>query len=356
LKEFEKVSFRTLHTLRHLLPSLPSLTVLAAASLLLNGSALAQQSTGIGAHRGGDLGTGGRYSIQGHVISPVGRLPETRVRITLSSSNTGTRTAVAGEDGVFLLNNLEPGPYDVTIDAGKEFEVQHESVYLGTGSQMVTLPVYLRLKPEANPALAGVPKSAVDLFVKAQEAARKGDSARAESLLNEAVAQHPQFGLAHNELAMIHLKAGALDKALEEVKLAARSLPEDPQVQLNYGIVSLERKDYAEAERQLRRSLKRFDKSAQAHMYLGVALMRLKAADPAAVQRNQSEAERELQQSIRLGGDSAARAHYYLGGLHWARNEFGKAADELETYVKLAPKAPDAEQVRGTIKMLRGKS
>ena len=77
-----------------------------------------------------------------------------------------------------------------------------------------------------------------------------------------------------NELAMLHLKAGALDKALEEAKLAARALPEDPQVQFNYGLISLERKDYAEAEKQFRRSLKRMDKSAQVHMYLGVALIR----------------------------------------------------------------------------------
>ena len=341
------MSFRTLHTLRHLLPSLPSLTVLAAASLLLNGSALAQQSTGIGAHRGGDLGTGGRYSIQGHVISPVGRLPETRVRITLSSSNTGTRTAVAGEDGVFLLNNLEPGPYDVTIDAGKEFEVQHESVYLGTGSQMVTLPVYLRLKPEANPALAGVPKSAVDLFVKAQEAARKGDSARAESLLNEAVAQHPQFGLAHNELGLVHMRAGQLDKALEAYKAAAQALPEDASVQLNYGTALTQKKEFAAAEKQLRRALKKLDKSATGHMYLGIALVGLKNID---------EAEREFQQAAKLGGDQMGAAHNNLGGIYCAKRDYKKAADELETYLKLTPKAPDAEQLRGTIKDLRSKS
>jgi Tfp pilus assembly protein PilF len=312
---------------------------------------------GIGAHKGDSGGgtAGGTRSIQGHVISPTGRLPESRIRITISSSNGGTKTVAAGEDGVFLINNLEPGPYELTIDAGKEYEVARESVYLGGMTEKANVPIYLRLRPESNPALAGVPTAAVELYVKAQEAARKGDNAKAQSLLTDAVAQHPQFGLAHNELAMIHLKAGALDKALDEMKLAAKSLPDDPQVQLNYGIISLERKDYAEAEKQFRRSLKRFDKSAQAHMYLGIALMRLKAADPSAVQRNQAEAERELQQSVKLGGDSAARAHYYLGGLYWARNEFRKAADELETYVKLAPKAPDAEQVRGTVKMLRSK-
>ncbi|MFL6254649.1 MAG: tetratricopeptide repeat protein, partial [Pyrinomonadaceae bacterium] len=312
----------------------------------------------IGAHRGDTGGgtAGGTRSIQGHIISPTGRLPESRIRVTVSSSNGGTETVAAGEDGVFLINNLETGPYDLTIDAGKDYEVVREPVYIGGAQQSVNVPIYLRLKPEANPALAGVPKSAVDLYVKAQEAARKGDTEKAQALLTDAVAQHPQFALAHNELALIHLKTGALDKALEEIKLAVKTLPDDPQVQFNYGLVSLELKDYTEAEKQFRRSLKRMDKSEQGHMYLGVALMRLKPTDPVEVQRNQAEAERELQQAVKLGGDSAARAHYYLGGLYWGRRDYKKAADELETYVKLAPKAPDAEQVKGTIKELRSKS
>ena len=82
-------------------------------------------------------------------------------------------------------------------------------------------------------------------------------------------------------------------------------------------------------------------------MYLGVALIGLKNID---------EAERELQQAAKLGGDQMGAAHKYLGGIYWARRDYKKAADELETYLKLSPKAPDAEQVRGTIKDLRGKS
>ena len=340
------MSVGTSHPIRFLFPRLLSLTALCAVSLLLTGAARAQ-GTGIGAHRGEIAGTGGTRSIQGHVISPTGRLPETRVRVTLSSSNSGSRTATAGEDGVFIFNNLEPGPYDLTIDAGKEFEVQHESVYVGGSTQMATVPIYLRLKPEANPALAGVPKAAVDLFVKAQEAARKGDAAKAEALLNESVAQHPQFGLAHNELGLIHMRAGRLDKALEAYRVAAKALPEDASVQLNYGTALTQKKEFAEAEKQLRRALRKLDKSATGHMYLGVALIGLKNID---------EAERELQQASKLGGDQMGAAHKYLGGIYWARREYKKAADELETYLKLSPKAPDAEQVRATIKDLRGKS
>lgn len=339
------MSARTSHPLRT--PSGFLYFAALAAFLLFAPQGAFAQGTGIGAHRGEIGGTGGTRSIQGHIISPTGRLPETRVRITLDSSNAGSRSIVAGEDGVFIFNNLEPGPYDLTIDAGKEYEVMRESVYIGGATQMATVPVYLKLKPESNPALAGVPKAAVELFTKAQEAARKKDDEKAAALLAEALAQHPQFGLAHNELGLIHMRAGRLDKALEEYKVASKALPDDASVQLNYGTALAQKRDFAEAEKQLRRALKRLDKSATGHLYLGVSLIGLKNID---------EAEAELQKASTLGGDQMGVAHRYLGGIYWAKHQYKRAADELETYLKLSPKAPDAEQTRATIKDLRSKS
>ncbi len=328
----------------HPLAALPRLILLAALACALQLSAQAQ---GIGAHRGEtSAGTGGDRSIQGHVISPTGRLPETRIRVTLNSSNSGARSTTVGEDGVFIFNNLETGPYDLTIDAGKDFELMHESVYISV-QPTVNVPIYLRLKPESNPALASVPKPAVDLYVKAQEAARKNDNDKAASLLTQAIAQHPQFGLAHNELGLIYMREGKLDKALEEYKLAAQTLPDDPFVQLNYGTALTQKKEFAEAEKQLRGALKRLDKSAAGHLYLGISLIGLKNFDAA---------EGELQHAVKLGGEQMAEAHKYLGGIYWGRKEYKRAADELETYLKLAPKAPDAERMRATIKTLRGMS
>ncbi|MBV8858074.1 MAG: tetratricopeptide repeat protein [Acidobacteria bacterium] len=325
---------------------LPRLIFVAA---LLCTVQLGARAQGIGAHRGDNTGgvAGGTRSIQGHVISPTGRLPESRIRVTVSSSNGGTQTVAAGEDGVFLINNLETGPYDLTIDAGKEFEPAHESVYIGGAQQTVNVPIYLRLRPESNPALAGVPKPAVELYVKAEEAARKNDNDKAASLLAEAIAQHPQFGLAHNELGLVYMREGKLDKALEEYKAAAQTLPDDPFVQLDYGTALTQKKDFPEAEKHLRASLKRLDKMAAAHLYLGITLIGL---------RNFEEAERELQQAAKLGGDQMGQAHRYLGGLYWGKKEYKRAADELETYLKLSPKAPDADQTRETIKKLRGMS
>lgn len=326
--------------------TLPRLLFVAALLFALQTGAQAQ---GIGAHKGGTGGgtAGGTRAIQGHLISPTGRLPESRVRISLSSSNGGTRSATAGEDGVFIFNNLEPGPYELTIDAGKDFEVMRESVYLGGLTEKANIPVYLRLKPETNPALAGVPQTAVELYVKAQESARRGDNDKAASLLGQAIAQHPQFGLAHNELGLVYMRTGKLDKALEEYKAASKSLPDDPFVQLNYGTALTQKKDFPEAEKQLRAALKRLDKSAAGHLYLGITLIGLKQHD---------EAELELQQAVKLGGDQMGQAHRYLGGLYWAKKAYKRAADEIETYLKLTPKAPDAEQLRVMVKDLRSKS
>ena len=96
----------------------------------------------------------------------------------------------------------------------------------------------------------------------------------------------------------------------------------------------------------MRAALSKLDKAATGHLYLGIALIGLK---------NYAEAETELQQAVKLGGEQMGAAHRYLGGLYWSRDP-KRAAEELETYLKLVPKAPDAEQTREAIKKLRGGS
>jgi len=316
-------------------------------AVLLSASVYSASAQAIGAHRGDTAGSGGNSAIEGHIISPTGKLPETRVRITLDSVNSGQRVTFANDDGSFNFNGLEGGSYSLVIDAGKEFEIARESVFIEAGKPMSNVPVYLRIKPEANPALAGVPKPAVDLFIKALDAEQKRDNEKAMTLLGEAIAQHPNFGLAHSELGMLYLMTGKVDKAVEEGKAAIAALPDDPVVQLNYGSALTQKKDFSEAEKQLRRALKKLDKSAKGHFYLGVSLIGLK---------NIAEAETQFQQAAKLGGDQMGAAHKYLGGILWQKGDTKRAADELETYLKLSPHASDAEQIRATIKQLRSKS
>jgi len=97
----------------------------------------------------------------------------------------------------------------------------------------------------------------------------------------------------------------------------------------------------------LRDAVKRNDSAPTAHLYLGIVLTKLP---------NYPEAEKELRRAIDLAGAQMGLAHKYLGGIYWSKRDYSHAVDELETYLRLTPNAPDAERVRGTIKELRNKS
>lgn len=316
-------------------------------------------------------GTGGKHKIQGRIYFPSGRRSDaTAVKVTLESTSSESLSLVADLNGSFTFNSMAPGSYTLTVDAGKDYEVARESVYIEGTPRSRTLSaadiarsdvprifnviINLRLKATAsgaNPAvinaeLANVPKPAVESYQKALESAQAGDSARAVEYLKAALSYYPEFAIALNELGVQYLKLGQADKAAEAFRNSLRIKPDEFTARLNYGIALLEMKDAAEAEAQLKQALKKNDSSWTAHLYLGIALVKL---------RNYDEAEKEFMRALSIGGDNLSLPHYYLGGIYWHKGEHKRAADELEKYLRLSPKAQDAERVRATIKDLRGK-
>lgn len=188
---------------RRSLRLLSSLVVLPLLLLLSHNQTVAQS---VGAGRGDVAGSGGSRSIQGRLITPSGKMPDVRVRITLDSPDSGSRSTFADEDGNFNFNNLQGGNYQIRVDAGKDYEIQTESVYMEGAASLYKIPIYLRMKPGINnEEFMGVPKAAIDLYEKAIAAARKNDSNKAVEYLEAALAMHPQFDLALNELGMQYL-------------------------------------------------------------------------------------------------------------------------------------------------------
>jgi tetratricopeptide (TPR) repeat protein len=320
--------------------------------LILPISALAQSG---GRHD--VVGTGGQHTIQGYVYLPGGSQEGAMIKVKIESTNSTGLSVVADPNGAFIFRNLEPGQYHLTVDAGEGFEIFKETVNIdremSKSPRTVTVPVYLRLKPNSplptktvDALLAGAPKPALERYEKARELAQTGDSKAAIEELKGAISLYTKFALAYNEMGAQYLKLGQLEQALEALRSAVKLAPEAFSPRLNYGIALLNKKEFSQAEAELRRALKKNDSSPTAHMYLGMSLISLRKHD---------EAEKELQRAVTLGGDQMSLAHYYLGGIYWGRREYKRAADELETYLKLAPQAPDAERVRNTIKELRSK-
>jgi len=328
--------------------------------LLLSPSANAQGSGK------SSTGTGGIHVIQGYVFFPSGRRAEGNIVVKLQSLQYAELQVIADSSGAFTFSQLAPGSYTVIINAGNEYDLYSEGVFIDSDLNMsrmgVRLPpnpqrhtvmahLQLKIKAGAKPgvvsaALAAVPDKARKLYERGVEEARTENPAKAANTLKEAVTIYPNFPLALNELGVQYLKLRQINKAIEVLTEACKLNPDAAAARLNLGIALLESKQFAHAEEQLREALKQNNSSATAHMYLGIALLR---------QTKFEEAEKELLVATQANATQLGMANYYLGGLYWRKKDYPRAVEQLEKYVASSPNAPDAERVRATIKEFRSR-
>ena len=325
--------------------------------------ALVVNAQAVGSTRGLSSGDGNN-TIQGRVYFPVDqRNTGKSVKLRVESANaTSGGTAVTDQDGMFRFTGLRAGNYTVVVEGGKEYENTREPVTIDPvgGGRTVQVNIVLRPKVDAaNPAFAGVPKAALDLYQKGAAAAQKGNAKEAVDFLSKAVAAYPNFELALSELGAQYLKLSQWDKAAETFDALIKLKPSDPAAHMDLGIalynigsvlVSEQKADEAGqklglAEVQLREAIKLNNPGPSAHYYLGMTLVKLHRYD---------EAQTELELAVKNGGANIALAHRFLGGLYQRARKNKEAADEFETYLKLDPKVKDADKIKEIIKQLRG--
>lgn len=329
-------------------------------ALAIAGAALAQLPGSSRAIPGGE----GINMIEGRVYFPAGEQHGKAIKLHLESNLAiSNNSAVTDQDGVFRFNNLPPGTYTVVVEGGKEYESSRETVTIEPigGSRVSQVNIQLRPKIDAaNAAFAGVPQSALDLYQKGTAAAQKGKSEDAIQFLTQAVAAHPDFALALSELGSQYLKLFKWSKAEETYQALLKLKPNDGGAHLDLGIALynegvdlMGQQKFEDAEKkfngseiQLREAIRLKVPGPSPHYYLGLMLIKFKAYD---------EAQKELELAITNGGENLALAHRALGGVYASTHKNKEAADELEKYLKLQPKAPDAERIKASIKDLRSK-
>ncbi len=352
------------------LSALPSASKLALSQLCLAALAVivlapvALRAQGSGRDT---TGTGGSHTITGKVFFPSGRRAEGTIQVKLQSFGAGELSLLADSSGAFSFSSLSPGNYTVVIIAGDDYEIGREAVSIDSDldlskmglppmktSRRYTVMITLQLKRNVanhakgsvvNAALAEVPENARVLYEKGAEQGRAGDMEKAIDSLKTAISLYPNFPLALNELGVQYMKSKQPSKALDPFRAAIKLSPDGFSPKLNLGIALLETQQFAEAEKQLREALGKNASSPTAHMYLGMTLIKLKQYD---------EAQKELESAISNGGENLAQAHRYLGGLYQFSHRNKEAADELGKFLKLDPKAADAERIRKIISELRG--
>lgn len=302
-----------------------------------------------------DLGLGGSNAIVGTVFAPSGQRLEMRIKIRLATMTRGDRTTMTNEKGNFSFRGLPGGSYTIIIDKEKEYEPFSQQVDIiqlrGSPPQSYYLNIRLNLKEKhevkpgvINTEFAGVPQKSLDFYNQAIDLAKTGDHRAAIEQLLLAIAEHPDFMLAVNELGVQYLRLNELAKADESFQSALKLKPEAFAPLINRGIVLVLMRRFEEAEAILRKAIKIKEQSAVGHYFLGQALANLGRFD---------DAEKELITAIALGGDEMKEAHRFLAIIYSARGDKKRAADQLETYLRLTPAAPDAEQLRKVIQQLK---
>jgi len=304
----------------------------------------------------GDTGLGGANSITGMVLVPSGQRLERRITIRLQTMTRGDRVTMTDDYGKFAFQGLVSGDYTVVIDKEKEYEPYSQQVqvrqFRGFPPQLYNLNIRLEFKgrAEAKPGvidaeLAKIPKQALDMYNQAIELAKNGDRPGAILQLQGVVAEYPEFMLAYNEMGVQYMKLNDLQKSDEALQKALKIDAKAFMPLMNRGIVLVMLRRYADAEPLLREAVKMKSDQAVGHYFLGQAVAYL---------GNFDEAEKELSTAVKLGGDEMKEAHRLLTIIYSNRGDKKQAIVELETYLRLAPTTPDAEQLRKVILKLKG--
>ncbi|MGD9588843.1 MAG: tetratricopeptide repeat protein [Pyrinomonadaceae bacterium] len=293
---------------------------------------------------------GGRAVITGTVFGPDGHRLRKRMRVKLVTDTKGDRIMSTNDEGIFVIRGLANGEYTVLIDKEDHFEPFSQSIRIING-QDVHLSVRLdgKRSEEAKPgvvnaALAGTPKEAVEAFEKAAEFAKKNDLNSAIQQLRIATTTHPEFALAHGELGSLLIRLGRLEEAERSLRTALAITPDARAPQINLGIALYHMRRFSEAETLWRKIVEGGQNPAVAHYFLGQTLVYLAKYD---------EAIPELEAAIKLGGKKMKDAHKSLAFVYGEKGDDKRAAEHLETYLKLEPDAPDASQLRDALARLK---
>lgn len=295
---------------------------------------------------------GGLNVIAGTVHWPDGSKVDRRISVKIRPQTSGDIMLTTDESGQFVLINLRAGTYNVIIDREEGFEPVNQIVDIVSDGDRLkpvyTVSIRLVAKKNTEPKAtvvsaetAGIPKRAKDLYVRALELARAGDSTESIRQLKLAVAEYSNFIEALNEMAVQYQKLGELEKADEALVEALKIRPDAFEPMMNRGIVLFRLERYDAAEELLRKIVSSAEPRPLAHFYLGRTLAKLGRA---------ADAEQELLKSLEKGNEAEMKeAHRMLASIYIERDDRPKAAASLERYIALAPNAPDIDRLKAAL-------
>ncbi len=193
--------------------------------------------------------------------------------------------------------------------------------------------------------LLRVPNKARKAYANALKAIQKSRWDRARAELEKALAIHGDFAEASYTLGTLHQQAGNFDAARKAYRQSVAANPKFAQPYLPLAQLAANDHNWAEVVEHAEAAIKLHPaRFPMAYFYHAVAQFNLRSLDAA-----EQSARKVIELDTR---GRVPRAQYILGLVLAAKRDFAAAAGQLRSYLKVAPQAPEAGEVRKLIPAL----
>ena len=319
----------------------------------------------------------GRSSIYGSVYGE-GRRPVADVYVELLDDvNSTIRQIKTDMSGRFQFSGLVDGRYMIKIRTGNTGYLEHTQQVVisaissaraterpsGADNQHIDIALKLDERGLYGPFSTGpgvvfaqeIPPAAKRHFDEGIGFLRAKKEEQAFASFRQALEVFPDYYAALDRLGGEYSVRGVTEKATNKEYLQAGLVLLTKATQVNprsySSLYGLGWTEYhlgmtKEAIDHLGQAIAIYGKSPNAYLLQGKAYRRAAMPD---------KAEEALKQADRLTNGKDADIHWQLAGVYNDQKRYAEAADQMELYLKNAPKGEDPEKIKDIIKRLRDK-
>jgi tetratricopeptide (TPR) repeat protein len=301
------------------------------------------------------------YEVEGTIYGPDSKA---MVNVTVTLQNhAGAQIDqdITKNDGRYRFAGVVAGSYFISVKAAEAGlqQILQKIELINTGMRVTNYSKerfdfsLKRTAASERPPVVGtvfaqaVPPEAQNEYLSALSSISKGEREEAIVKLQSAIRILPTYFLALQQLGLLYIDTEKDQQAIDPLKKSLQVNPRSAQSRLGLGMAYVNLRRPKEAIKELNESLALDRRDFRAYLYLGMALIDTGKLD---------EAEKSLKEAYSIGGPNQARtAHLYLASLYSTRKEYQKAIDELETYLRENPKAPNASKIQEAITKMKAK-
>ncbi len=309
-------------------------------------------ATDIRAVQQGQVPQGGTFVIFGRVSLPDGRPPKTRMKVFAEGMNGIKRDVFSDEDGNYELRGLTRGRYRVYAINPDVPEQYCDPIEADTNrgyANRVQVDISLRLPlhrhgPDANAGIVSaaeaaqnIPKAARKSYEEGLKLQKENRADQALSQFSQAVELYPGYFQALTERANLLMQRNQLTEAESDFARALELNSKYSPALRGIGYCQIQQKRFAVAVGNLEKAFVLEPNIPLTLLLLGYGNLSLDRYE---------EAKQSLQRALKVGPESASRAHVYLAEVYAHEQNFKEAADAIRAYLKLKPDAPDSAHLR----------